>query len=98
MEAKNIIFNSCLVMEGQAIGIVFRTGDLTLIGTIARMTARPKEGISTLRREILYLVKILTVLSMVMGTIMFFVGVSNGAPLILAFIDGFIMVIIANVP
>lgn len=44
MEAKNIIFNSCLVMEGQAYGIVFRTGDNTLIGNIARMTARPKEG------------------------------------------------------
>jgi hypothetical protein len=33
-----------------------------------------------------------------MGTIFFFLGISQGAPIILAFIDGFIMVICANVP
>ena len=45
MEAKNIVFNSCLCMEGCAFGIVYATGDNTLIGCIARLTAAPKEGI-----------------------------------------------------
>lgn len=42
MEAKNVCFNSCLCMEGNAYGIVYATGDNTLIGYIARMTAAPK--------------------------------------------------------
>jgi len=33
-----------------------------------------------------------------MGSIFFIVGLTQGAPIILAFIDGFIMVIVANVP
>jgi sodium/potassium-transporting ATPase subunit alpha len=52
MEAKNICFNSCLCMEGSAYGIVIATGDNTLIGFIARMTAAPKEAPSTLKIEI----------------------------------------------
>jgi magnesium-transporting ATPase (P-type) len=44
MEAKNLAFNSCLCMEGSAYGIVYATGDNTLIGCIARMTAAPKIG------------------------------------------------------
>ena len=33
-----------------------------------------------------------------MGSIFFIVGLTQGAPIILAVIDGFIMVIVANVP
>jgi sodium/potassium-transporting ATPase subunit alpha len=51
-----------------------------------------------LRIEILHFVKFLTILSIVMGSIFFIVGLTQGAPIILAFIDGFIMVIVANVP
>jgi len=51
-----------------------------------------------LKVEILYLVKILTLLSLVMGTVFFLLGIFQGAPLIEAFINGFIMVICANVP
>jgi len=55
--------------------MVIRTGDNTLIGTIARMTAAPKEGESTLKKEILHLVKILTILSLIMGTVFFLLGI-----------------------
>ena len=34
--SKNIIFNSCLAVEGEGYGIVIRTGDKTFIGSIAR--------------------------------------------------------------
>jgi len=35
MYAKNIIFNSCLILEGEGLGIVVRTGNKTFIGSIA---------------------------------------------------------------
>jgi hypothetical protein len=53
---------------------------------------------STLKVEIFHFVKFLTILSMFMGSVFFLVGLTQGAPIILAFIDGFIMVIVANVP
>jgi len=34
--SKNIVFNSCLIIEGEALGIVIRTGDSTFIGSIAK--------------------------------------------------------------
>lgn len=34
--SKNVIFNSCLIIEGEALGIVIRTGDSTFIGSIAK--------------------------------------------------------------
>lgn len=32
LEAKNVIFNGSLVVDGQGIGMAIRTGDATLIG------------------------------------------------------------------
>ena len=36
MYSKNIIFNSCLIIEGDAVGVVVKTGDNTFIGSIAK--------------------------------------------------------------
>ena len=38
MYSKNIIFNSCLIVEGDAIGVVVKTGNDTFIGSIAKQT------------------------------------------------------------
>jgi sodium/potassium-transporting ATPase subunit alpha len=63
-------------MEGSAFGIVIAIGDNTLIGFIARMTAAPKEAPSTLKIEIQHFVRFLAVLSMIMGSVFFVVGIT----------------------
>src|SRR5204863_10039091 len=39
LEASNVLFNSALVVSGEAYGIVIRTGDGTMLGQIAHLTA-----------------------------------------------------------
>ena len=39
MESRNVAFNGSLVVQGEAFGIVIRTGDRTMIGQIAGLTA-----------------------------------------------------------
>ena len=38
-EARNLVFNSALVMNGEGRGVVIRTGDHTMIGKIAGLAA-----------------------------------------------------------
>ena len=39
LEASNVMFSSTLVVSGEAYGIVIRTGDSTVLGQIAHLTA-----------------------------------------------------------
>lgn len=71
MEATNIMFNSTLVISGEAFGIVIRTGDSTMLGTIASMTAGEKNTVSPLSREISNFVKIIATIAIVTAIIFF---------------------------
>ena len=97
-EAKNITFNSSQALEGEAIGIVYATGDRTLIGKIAHLASQTTTVDTTLQREVKGFVKKLTVFSFIMGLVFFFIGLGRGQNAISAFINGFIVVMIANVP
>src|ERR1700677_2315379 len=52
LEATNIMFNSTLVVAGEAYGIVIRTGDHTVLGQIANLTAGEEKLQSPLAHEI----------------------------------------------
>ena len=97
-EAKNITFNSSQALEGEAVGVVYATGDRTLIGKIARLASATTTVDTTLQREVKGFVKKLTVFSFIMGLVFFFIGLGRGQNAISAFINGFIVVMIANVP
>ena len=47
-EANNIVFSSTLVMNGDGYGVVIRTGDDTMIGSIAGLAADTSSHLSTL--------------------------------------------------
>jgi sodium/potassium-transporting ATPase subunit alpha len=49
LEAKNIIFNGSLVVDGGCLAVVIRTGDATLIGTMVELTGDVSGGASTLK-------------------------------------------------
>lgn len=97
-EVKNVTFNTAKALEGDGIGVVYATGDHTYVGGIARLTTSTTDEDSTLQREIKIFVKSLTVFAFIIGVIFFVVGMSRGQKWINAFINGFIVVMIANVP
>lgn len=48
LHSKNLAFNSAMVVEGKGLGVVVRTGDKTMIGSIASLAGETKAGKSTL--------------------------------------------------
>ena len=99
LESKNIIFNGCLCLEGSAKGIVIKSGDETFLGIIAQQTAQIKHEETPLQQEVKSFVKLIAVLGTTMGFFVFIIGVirnpNNSLDL---FVNGFIIIIIANVP
>jgi sodium/potassium-transporting ATPase subunit alpha len=98
LEAKNIIFNGSLVVDGSCLAVVIRTGDDTLIGGMVGLTADTGKSASTLKADIEYFVKVLTIFATLQGLFIFFVGIGRGLDPLNTFIQGFIIILIANVP
>lgn len=71
LEAANIMFNSTLVVSGEAYGIVIRAGDHTVLGQIARLTAGEEKTKSPLAHEIDNFVKIIATIAILTAVIFF---------------------------
>ena len=78
LEAKNLIFNGSLVVDGGCYAVVIRTGDATLIGTMVELTGDTDKGVSTLKADIEYFVKVLTIFALLQAATVFIVGLSRG--------------------
>lgn len=63
LEATNLMFNSTLVVSGEAYGIVIRTGDGTVLGQIASLTAGEEKTMSPLTHEIDNFVKLIAAIA-----------------------------------
>jgi len=74
LEATNLMFNSTLVISGEAYGIVIRTGDSTVLGQIAFLTAGEEGMVSPLSREIDTFVKLIATIAII--TALIFFGIS----------------------
>ena len=98
LEAKNIIFNGSLIVDGGCLAIAIRTGDATLIGTMVEMTGDVGKSASTLKTDIDYFVKIVAVFAFFQAAVIFIVGLSQGYDPIDVFINGFVTIMISNVP
>lgn len=44
LHSRNLAFNSAMVVEGKGLGLVVRTGDHTMIGSIASLVGETKTG------------------------------------------------------
>ncbi|KAF2093002.1 P-type cation exchange, alpha subunit of ATPase [Rhizodiscina lignyota] len=71
LEASNLLFNSTLVVSGEAYGIVVRTGDSTVLGQIAHLTAGEEKGASPLALEIDNFVKIIATIAIFTALVFF---------------------------
>jgi sodium/potassium-transporting ATPase subunit alpha len=71
LEASNLMFNSTLAISGEAYGIVIRTGDSTVLGQIAYLTAGEDKMISPLSREIDNFVKLIATIAIITALVFF---------------------------
>ncbi|KAG0026215.1 hypothetical protein BGZ81_006540 [Podila clonocystis] len=74
LEASNLAFNGSLVVNGEGYGIVIRTGDNTVLGQIAGMTAGQDSGMSPLTREINNFVKMIATIAIVTAIVFLLIG------------------------
>uniref|UniRef100_A0A914WB99 Cation-transporting P-type ATPase N-terminal domain-containing protein n=1 Tax=Plectus sambesii TaxID=2011161 RepID=A0A914WB99_9BILA len=99
-ESHNVAFNGSFCVDGEGIGIVVRVADRTIIGQIASLTTDQKEHKSSLEVEVAKFVRFISILALTMGAIIFLVGavVNKFQNLLYVFINGFLVIIVANVP
>jgi sodium/potassium-transporting ATPase subunit alpha len=98
LEAKNLIFNGSLVVDGGCYAMVVKTGDHTLMGGMVGMTGDVGKAASTLKADIDYFVKIVTVFALFQAATIFIVGLSRGYDPMQVFIYGFVIIMVGNVP
>lgn len=91
LEATNLLFNSTLVVSGEGFGIVIRTGDSTVLGQIAHLTAGESTTQSPLSHEIDNFVKIIATIAIFTALIFFGIAFpvnNNNASLAINFAIG----------
>ncbi|KAI9503504.1 hypothetical protein BX070DRAFT_239236 [Coemansia spiralis] len=74
LEATNMVFNGTLAVSGEAYAIVVRTGDNTVLGQIAGLTAGEEKAESPLNREIATFVRIIASIAILTAIIFFIAG------------------------
>ena len=97
-ESANIAFNTAQCLEGEAIGIVVRTGDNTVIGRIAALAGGTTAVETTFQKEVKRVVYIIAAIAFTTAVTFFIIGMARGQPFISTFVNGFILVIVANIP
>ncbi|KAF9097246.1 hypothetical protein BGX27_000988 [Mortierella sp. AM989] len=74
LEARNLAFSGSLVVNGEGYGLVIRTGDNTVLGQIAGLTAGEDSGKSPLTKEIDDFVKIIATIAITTAIVFFLIG------------------------
>lgn len=97
LESKCLAFYSSNCVDGTGVGIVIATGDNTVMGRIAGLTARLETNETPIAREIDHFIRIITLVACSVGIIFFVLAMLNGYKLLDAFVF-LIGVIVANVP
>jgi sodium/potassium-transporting ATPase subunit alpha len=98
LEARNLIFSGSLVVDGACLAVVVRTGDATLIGTMVELTGDVGKASSTLKNDIEYFVKLLTYFAIFQSIVVIIVGLAKGLDPATVFIQGFVIIMVGNVP
>jgi len=97
MESKNLAFYSTNVVEGKGRGVIIKTGDDTVMGSIAGLVAGMGSGQTPINKEIAHFVHLITAIALAIGVVFFIISLVMGYSWIEATIF-FIGIIVANVP
>jgi len=106
METHNLAFYSTLVLNGQGRGVVFKTGDHTLIGKIAHLASSTDQVMTTLQIEIEHFVKFISYLAISMGILYFIISIAiqvnqsgkSNSTIAIAAVVNTIGIMVANIP
>ncbi|KAJ1546480.1 hypothetical protein HK405_007066, partial [Cladochytrium tenue] len=77
LETANLMFNGTLAVNGEGYGVVVRTGDHTVIGQIASLTAGEDRRESPLSAEIDNFVKLIAAVAGIFALVFFIVAIVN---------------------
>ena len=86
------------VLNGEGYGIVIRCGDNTFIGKINALAAGTGEQMTTLQRDINLFVRFIAIVAITMAIILFSAGLGRGMAFADAFVQGLVVVLVANIP
>ena len=64
METRNLALNSTTVVQGKCTGVVFATGDRTIMGRIVNMSGDTKFKLTTVQKEVWFFTKIISALAL----------------------------------
>jgi sodium/potassium-transporting ATPase subunit alpha len=64
METRNLALNSTFVVQGNCTGVVFATGDRTIMGRIVAMSGDTKFKLTTVQKEVWFFTKIISALAL----------------------------------
>ena len=98
LERPNLVFAGTSVVSGTARAVVYATGMLTQFGRIARLTQAVREPPSGLQLELRRITRIISILALLLGITVFFVGTLE---LGLARLQAFLLaigIVVATVP
>ena len=99
IECRNVVFSSSLVMNGEGYGVVIKTGDATMIGSIASLAGGSGINEETLlEKEVHRFVNFVAVIAVVSAFMFFGIGMGRKRPFVSSFVNGFIVVLVANIP
>ena len=97
LRSRNVLLAGTSVTTGEAKALVFATGMQTVFGRIARLTQTTPDTASPLQKEIAALSRVIAVVALAIGGVVFvagrFVGLPTATSLVFA-----IGIIVANVP
>lgn len=74
LEAGNLAFSGTMAVSGEALGIVIRTGDESVLGQIAKLTCSDEERPSQMSKEIDLFVKKIAIVAFLMAVVFFVYG------------------------
>ncbi|TMW67298.1 hypothetical protein Poli38472_012414 [Pythium oligandrum] len=100
LECKNVAFNGSLCFDGSALGLVLSIGDNTVIGRIAKLATSTAQRETNMQREVKAFVRFISILAIGMAAVLFGVGVARtkADDVLNTFVNGFLVIIVANVP
>ncbi|KAH0834143.1 hypothetical protein J3R83DRAFT_11446 [Lanmaoa asiatica] len=64
LETRNLALNSTFVTQGTCLGVVFATGDRTVMGRLVRMSGETKFKLTTIQREIWFFTKVISAVAL----------------------------------
>lgn len=86
------------VLNGEGYGVVIRCGDNTFIGKINALASQTQGTETTLQRDINFFIKVIAIIALSMAVILFSAGMGRKMKFEDAFVNGVVVVLVANIP